>query len=98
MPERRDLPRGMTPRLLSRAAAAAYCGIVADTFEEYIRPHVPPIELGARRLWDVRALDRWLDERSGLVEPRRSLDDWLGRLGDGEADDSRHDRAVARDQ
>lgn len=70
----------MTPRLLCRDAAAAYCGIVAETFEAYIRPHVPPIEIGARKLWDIRALDRWLDERSGLAEPLRPIEDWLNRF------------------
>lgn len=85
MTERRRLPTGMTPRLLSRDSAAAYCGIVAETFEEHIRPHVPPIEIGSRRLWDVRALDRWLDERAGLVEPLRPVGDWIEALGDDRA-------------
>lgn len=85
MAERRALPSGMTPRLLGRDAAAAYCGIVADTFEEHVRPHVPPICIGARKLWDVRALDRWLDERSGLVAELQPVDDWLERLGDDRA-------------
>lgn len=87
--ERRSLPVGMTPRLLSREAAAAYCGIVAETFEEHIRPHVPPVEIGARRLWDVRALDRWLDRRSGLVDALRSAEDWLAELGDDHSDGRR---------
>src|SRR5260370_1413420 len=84
------LPAGMTPRLLSRAAAAAYCGVTAETFETHIRPQVPPIEIGARRLWDIKALNRWLDERSGLVEALRPIRDWLAELGD--------DRARARRQ
>lgn len=75
------LPAGMTPRLLSRGAAAAYCGVVAETFEEHVRPHVKPVEIGSRRLWDVKALDRWLDERSGLVESLRPVNDWIARLG-----------------
>jgi hypothetical protein len=88
MTERHQLPPGMTPRLLSRCAAAAYCGLTAETFEKHIRPHVFPIEIGARRLWDVRALDRWLDQRSGLVNALRPVDDWFAELGD--------DRASAR--
>lgn len=87
MADRRALPAGITPRLLTRDQAAAYCGIVADTFEDYIRPHVPPIDIGARRLWDIRALDRWLDARSGLVTELRPIGDWLKGLGgDAEAD------------
>jgi hypothetical protein len=89
MSERRSLPTGMTPRLLSRDAAAAYCGITAETFEQYIRPHVTPIEIGARRLWDVRALDRWLDLRSGLTDALRPVDDWLVELGNDRANSRR---------
>lgn len=81
MAERR-LPAGMTPRLLCIDAAAAYCGVTAETFEKHIRPHIDPIEIGARRLWDVRALDRWLDERSGLTVELQPADKWLAGLGD----------------
>lgn len=76
----RRLPLGMRPRLLSRDVAAAYCGVVGETFDQHIRPHVPPIQIGTRRLWDIRALDRWLDERSGLIAELRPIDDWLSRL------------------
>ena len=79
------LPTGVAPRLLSRDAAAAYCGVTAETFEQHVRPHVPPIAIGARRLWDIKALDRWLDVRSGLREALRSIDDWLTELGNDRA-------------
>lgn len=79
MPEYR-LPHGMTPRLLSRDAAAAYCGVSADTFETHVQ--VRPLALGARRLWDVKALDRWLDQQSDLVEAFHPAEEWLGRLRD----------------
>lgn len=82
MTERRQLPAGMTPRLLSRDAAAAYCGVTAETFEAHIRRHIRPVEIGARRLWDVRALDRWLDVQSGLTGALRPVEDWLMELGD----------------
>lgn len=82
MVERRSLPDGMTPRLLSRDAAATYCGVRAETFETHIRPHVPPVEIGTRRLWDIKALNRWLDERSGLAHATRPVEDWAGMLGD----------------
>jgi hypothetical protein len=81
----RSLPVGLTPRLLSRDAAAAYCGVTAETFEQHVRPHVKPVEIGARRLWDIKALDRWLDGRSGLAEALRPIDDWLAELGDDRA-------------
>lgn len=79
------LPSGMTPRLLSLDAAATYCGVMPGTFETHIRPHVPPVEIGARRLWDVKALNRWLDERSGLAHATRPVEDWAGMLGDDSA-------------
>ena len=89
MPERRQLPSGLTPRLLPIEAAAAYCGVIAGTFEKHIRPHVPPIVIGTRRLWDVRALDHWLDQQSGLVNALRPVEDWLKRLGDDRARERR---------
>jgi len=61
------LPPGMTPRLLSREAAATYCGISPTAFDEYIGRVVRPIEIGRRNLWDIKALDRWLDQQSGLA-------------------------------
>jgi hypothetical protein len=73
MPERvstgkaAQLPPGMTPRLLSRVRAAAYCGLSPNAFDEHVAPIVQPIEFGRRNLWDVKALDRWLDRESGLA-------------------------------
>ncbi len=65
----RALPRGITPRLLSREAAATYCGISPSLFDEHVAAAVRPVEIGRRNLWDVRALDRWLDAQSGLAHP-----------------------------
>lgn len=78
MAERR-LPAGMTPRLLSREAAATYLGISPTLFDDRVSPAVPPISIGRRSLWDVKALDRWLDARSSLAEPvdSRSMGDRL---------------------
>jgi len=64
---KRSLPVGMTPRLLSRWAAAAYCGVSPTTFDEHVAHAVRPIALGRRTLWDIKALDRWLDQQSGLT-------------------------------
>lgn len=75
------LPTGMTPRLLSRDAAAAYCGVSAETFETHVP--VRALALGARRLWDVKALDRWLDQQSNLGDAvLRPAEEWLGKLRD----------------
>jgi hypothetical protein len=84
------LPRGLTPRLLSENAAAAYLGIHRETFEEHVRLHIPPVEIGARKLWDIKALDCWLDQQSGLVEALRPTEDWLAGLGDDRGTSSRY--------
>jgi hypothetical protein len=65
----RQLPAGMTPRLLSREAAATYCGMGPTLFDEKIASAVRPLNFGRRNLWDVKALDRWLDTQSGLAHP-----------------------------
>jgi hypothetical protein len=80
MSERR-LPCGMTPRLLSRDGAPAYCGMSPNHFEEHVAKAVRPLQFGKRRLWDVRALDHWLDQQSGLAHASRSIDEWAGLLG-----------------
>ena len=81
-PDRAPLPPGMTPRLLSKPAAAAYCGMSEDAFEARIRPHVPPLDISARPLlWDVKALDRWLDEQSFGAGQFTPISELIGRLG-----------------
>jgi hypothetical protein len=65
MTKRQHLPAGMTPRLLTTEQAAAYCGIGRENFEA--RVGINPLKIfGARKLWDRVALDRWLDQQSGL--------------------------------
>jgi hypothetical protein len=51
----------LTPRLLSREAAAAYCGMTAPHFMCHIAPHIQPLRFGSKVLWDVKAIDHWLD-------------------------------------
>ncbi|MGO8867336.1 MAG: helix-turn-helix transcriptional regulator [Alphaproteobacteria bacterium] len=87
---RAQLPAGMTPRLLSRDQAAAYCGISVSHFETHVARHVGGIKLGGRILWDRAAIDRWLDGLSsglGTFGP----DQFIEALGDG-----RQPRPVAR--
>ena len=63
----RSLPVGLTPRLLTAEQAAAYCNVGRENFEA--RVGVPPLRLfGNRTLYDIRALDRWLDRQSGIAE------------------------------
>jgi hypothetical protein len=69
----------LSPRLLTRAEAAAYCGIGVATFSTLCP--VPPVALGQnKRLerFDVVALDKWIDQMStnGTVSGR----DWLAAM------------------
>jgi glutathione S-transferase len=81
MGERRHLPAGLTPRLLSREQAAEYLGISPTHFDEHVARWVPPLVMGRRNLFDIRAINRWLDQRSGLGDALRPVDEWLGELG-----------------
>lgn len=65
---RSRLPEGLTPRLLSREAAAAYCGMSPPHFDRHIAEAVPPRGFGRRLLWDRRAIDLWLDRQFGPFE------------------------------
>lgn len=52
----------IAPRLLAGIHAAQYCGIGLTLFLR-VCP-LKPIKLGDRKLWDVRALDAWIDKLS----------------------------------
>ena len=74
------------PRLVTRAEAAAYCGVNENRFLALIEAGRMPqgLDLGGRGMrWDLRALDLAIDEMSGLTSG--STDDWLGRLRNGNA-------------
>ena len=73
-----------SPRLLSKADAAAYLGISAAVFDQIC--DIRPVELadGRERLrrFDVTDLDRWIDQRKGVgPESGRPIDHFLERLG-----------------
>jgi hypothetical protein len=72
----------MFARLLSRRDAASYCGVSSVQFGVHVAPYVHPIAVGKKRVWDVRALDKWIDERSGLEQVWMSGERWLDRLDD----------------
>jgi hypothetical protein len=72
------------PRLLTLEEAADYCGgIAAETFEAHV--HVAPVRIGTRKLWDIKTLDHWLDQQSGLAETRHSADYYLAELANDSA-------------
>ena len=59
----RDQPG--VPRLaFSRREAAAALGVSTDSFERHIQPELRCIRRGRLRLFDLRELQRWLDENS----------------------------------
>jgi hypothetical protein len=57
------LPVGVMPRGLCRTEAAGYIGVGASLFDQLIRDgRMPrPKVVGARRVWDVKQLDRCFD-------------------------------------
>ena len=59
----------MTPRLLSRAEAAAYCGVTVSAFSDYVRRGLVPKALKGTQRWDRKAIDAALDRASGIADP-----------------------------
>ena len=58
-----SLPPNIPRRGLSLTEAAEYCGVSAHSLER----HGPPAtRIGDRRVYDLRVLDRWLDQLAGL--------------------------------
>lgn len=59
------LPANLPPRLLMRAQAAAYVSVSPNTFDVMVREGVMPQPrhlTGNRQAWDIRELDRAIDE------------------------------------
>lgn len=49
------------PRLaLRKPEAAAACGVSDETFDRYVRPHVPRVRLGSVTVWPVDGLAAFL--------------------------------------
>ena len=84
MPTRAELPSplplGLVPRLLNRNAAAAYCGISPNHFDVNVAPHVEPVPIGSKRLWDRKAIVRWIDRKSGMNDAGDLWNDAMGQL------------------
>ncbi len=58
---------GLQPRLLNQAEAAAYVGVTAKTFMRDVRSGIWPGPVH-RKKWDRHAIDRVLDDMSGLSQ------------------------------
>ncbi|MEV4934576.1 hypothetical protein [Sphingobium sp. LSP13-1-1.1] len=66
----------IAPRLVDEETAAAYLGRGRTRFREQVKAHQlpgPADRNGNVDLWDLRALDRYVDQRSGI---RSSLGEW----------------------
>lgn len=77
------LPPNLSPRLIDRAAAAAYCGIGTTKFDEMVNARTlpqPQKGFGSRKLWDVQKLDRAIDRLSDDGEADRETDDVWSRV------------------
>lgn len=69
--------RRVVPRLaLDGKEAAEALGMSIDHFERHVKKHVPVVLSGAKRLYPVHGLQRWLDEES--VEAGRRASDRRG--------------------
>ena len=64
----------MTPRLLSGAAAAAYCGVTPTTFAKWAAGGIVPKPIPNTRRWDRKALDLALDKAAGIATPNAVAD------------------------
>lgn len=64
------------PRLLSRNLAAAYLGISPNMVNGL---PIPPLKVQGRTLYDRKALDRWVDELTGVPKTGDSRA-YLGRI------------------
>lgn len=54
----------LSPRLVGRADAAYYVGVGTTLFDDLVRQGMMPRPkaIGSRRLWDLRELDKAIDE------------------------------------
>lgn len=68
-----------TRRLLAHQQAAEYCGMSVPHFDAHVAPHVPALDFGRKLLWDKKAIDLWLDWRSGIGQASTGYDDNLWR-------------------
>lgn len=56
----------MNPRLMTKADAAKYCSLSASQFLNWVNDGRLPGSIPGTHRWDRRALDRKLDQLSGI--------------------------------
>jgi hypothetical protein len=69
----------LTPRLLNRQQAAAYCNLPPTTFSNWVRSGKLPPPLPGTACWDLKAIDFASDAMSGLQPQQEAtaLDEWI---------------------
>jgi hypothetical protein len=68
----------LCPRGLSREDAAAYCGLSAAGFDDWVKRRIVPGPIPGTQRWDRKAIDLALDRASGL-ESGQEQDDVFER-------------------
>jgi hypothetical protein len=67
------------PRLITKKAAAAYCGVTSVTFGKWVLSGMMPPPYRATRMYDRKAIDAALDKDSGLgvsIDTEDPFDRW----------------------
>ena len=70
---------GIAPRLLTREQAAAYCGLSANGFSEWVKSGKLPGPIPGTARWDLKAIDIALDSASGIGIGSLVLDQWKAK-------------------
>lgn len=82
------LSYGMTPRLVPTEAAASYCGMTVEEFEDFYSGRSIKSRTG-KTLYDVHAINSWLDQRGmsskGATDPKILLKGLGGGATKGKA-------------
>jgi predicted DNA-binding transcriptional regulator AlpA len=79
MTRQNALPPTLAPRLISRAAAAAYVNVAPTTFDLMVKDGTMPKPKrlrGRRKAWDVRDLDAAIDDLPEAANDNNDNDTW----------------------
>lgn len=73
---------GMSPRLIPADAAASYCGMSIEEFQEFYSGRSIKARSG-KTLYDIHLIDAWLDQRGMLSKGATDPKTLLRGLGGG---------------
>ena len=73
----------MTPRLMTKAQAAAYCAVTPSRFYQLVKAGTLPTAVPGTTRYDRVAIDRALDKHAGLQSDAElsPLQKWLSEDG-----------------